>query len=559
MDIDAKKLAIFSGRGIFKCYAESEPDFKFRLFVTDHYDFYVDPAGGGNLENAAFLGEDNIYKTKSQLLEGAKAKVYDRLAVAQLVNGITPNSILGTKDTYANKEARFASLGLTMTAHNFSGEGALRFIESGTIVDGKRYRVLWNYESGLALRCVPIEEDFESGLWWWTSWATNRDSFNFWSKAPADDIRPVADVIKVMANQDLDNRQKRNFGQRAYDPDIFPNPAELEFRPNGLVATKSGSSSVRAISQGIYEFVTPELTGTIDLINWMDNFIGQKSGVTAAAQGAADQQRVGIYQGDMREMADRLGLINKSYSRCWSAIGRRFVWGCKEHLNKAAAVKLIGAEGVEWDELKGDEVNPETSIVVESGGSEMQVNAAKKMARTATLAAIAANGNLVTGVNAKWLVEQMLLNSEFTPEEVRVAQDTLNNSDREVLARAAEAIEEIVEGDEPKLFRGATTAFQQKILDYALENTDGDLPLFNKLLAYSSKHDTLVQENMTRRATAMAPLAAPGGLPGAPEGGLGVAGGVPGPGPAPAPTPGLPTAFSAGGSTPFPIDAPLAA
>jgi len=85
-------------------------------------------------------------------------------------------------------------------------------------------------------------------------------------------------------------------------------------------------------------------------------------------------------------------------------------------------------------------------------------------------------------------------------ESVRVALDTENDGNREVLARASEAIQDIVKGKKPKLFRGATTAFQQKIVDFAADNTDGDLELFNRLMEYSQAHDQLVMENMTRKA-----------------------------------------------------------
>lgn len=499
-DLDVKKLAIFSGRGIFKAFAESEPKFRFHLFPTDHYDFYVSPQGGGNLENARFCGEDNIFKSKSELLEGAKAGIYDKKNVTLLINGLAENTIKDVDNRYQNKANRLSALGLSSTMHNFMGEGMQRFIESGTIVNGVRYYVLWNYETGLAIRCQPLKEVFESNLWWWTSWATHRDAFNFWSKAPAEDIRPVAEVINILANQELDNRQKRNWGMRAYNPEMFPNGAELEYRPGGLVAIKSGLAVTTEISKGVYNFETPELQGTINLVNWLDNFIGQKSGVTAATQGQSEDQKVGIYQGNVQQVADRLGLLNKSYVKCHAAIGRRFIWGAYEHLNKAEAVKLIGENGVEWDELKGNEVNPEMDIMVESGAAEMQMNEMKKVKRTEALREIASDPKMATSVNQKWRIEQILLNGEYTDEEVRVALDTENEGNREVLARASEAIQQIIEGKQPKLFRGATTGFQQKVLDFATDNTDGDFELFQELVAYSDAHDKIVMENMSRKA-----------------------------------------------------------
>jgi len=336
-------------------------------------------------------------------------------------------------------------------------------------------------------------------LWWWTSWATHPDPFNFWSKAPTDDIRPVAETIKILLNQELDNRQKRNFGQRAYDPEIFTNGAELEYRPNGLVAVKSGTSLTTAIGNGIFQFETPELQGTINLVQWLDNFSGQKSGITAETQGSTDEKRVGIYQGNMAQVADRLGLYNKSYVKCHKANARRFVWGASEHITSKKAVKLIGEKGVEWDTIVRGEINPDVDIIVESGSADLQINEKKKAMRQVALQEIGQNPALVATVNPKWLVEQKLLNGEFTEEEVRVAMDVENNGNREILGRASEAIQDIIDKKEPKLYRGATTAFQQKIIDFAAENTDDDMPLFERLIAYSQAHDEIVLDNVNRK------------------------------------------------------------
>lgn len=499
-DLDGKKYATMYGRAIFKTWAESDPEFCFKMRVCDPYDFFVDPVGGGNLEEARFLGEDNIFKSKSELVAGANAGRYDKKNVQALINGMVENVIKDNDNLMNNKANRANALGLSNTTYNFMGEGTQRLIEQGTIVDGVRYYVLWNYETGLAIRCEPLKEVFESNLWWWVSWATHRDPHNFWSKAPADDVRPIAEVIKILANQELDNRQKRNFGQRAYDPEVFPNGAELEYRPNGLVAVKAGTSKIQQIGSGIYEFQTPELNGTIDLVNWLDNFVGQKSGVTAAAQGQADDIKVGIYQGNLQQVADRLGLYNKSYVKCHAAIARRFAWGAFEHLNKPEAVRIIGEQGAIWDELRRSEINPDVDVVVESGATEAQLSEVKKNKRIEALKTINADPKLAAIVNPKWRVEQILLAGEFDDESVRVALDTDNDGDREVLAVASEKIQEIVEGKKPKLFRGATTGFQQKILDFAVNNTDDDFELFKKLTDYSSAHDAIVQENAMRKA-----------------------------------------------------------
>lgn len=503
-DLDNKKFNILYGRSIFSCYGESLPKYKFNLLVVDPYDFFCDPMGGGDLENHRYCGQDNIFKSKYDLLEGAKAGIYDKFAVGQLISN-SPESIQVNNDnSYNNKSNRLAALGLSSQMYNFAGDGAIKFVQQGTTWHGKRYYVLYNYETGLAIRCSTLKEMFKSGLWWYTSWASHRDPHNFWSKAAADDMRPVAETIKILANQELDNRQKKNWGQRAYDPAIFPNSAELQWRPDGLVRAKAGSSQVSGgIGSGIYTFETPELTGTIDLVNWLDNVAGQKSGITADAQGQSEEQKVGIYYGNLQQVADRLGLYNKSYAKCHAAIGRRYVWSLHEHLTKPMAVKLIGEKGVEWDTLASREINPEIGISVEGGNAQLQADEVKKKQQIEALISLQRDPEAKKVVNQKWLIETQLRNSGFSDEDIRTAFDTDNYADKELLAEASEAIEMIIEGEKPPLNRGATTGYQQKILDFAVDNTDNDLELYKRLTDFVDAHNEIVMENMNRRAMKM--------------------------------------------------------
>ena len=67
---------------------------------------------------------------------------------------------------------------------------------------------------------------------------------------------------------------------------MFPDVAKLDraqTRPDALVPvdTKGGT---RKIGDGIYSFQTPELRGTIDLINWMNDVTGRNVGVTDLAK-----------------------------------------------------------------------------------------------------------------------------------------------------------------------------------------------------------------------------------------------------------------------------------
>ena len=81
-----------------------------------------------------------------------------------------------------------------------------------------------------------------------------------------------------MFNQELTNREKKNFNSRAYDKDMFTDIAKLDaaqYRPDTLVPANT-MGGTKQIANGIYAFQTAELQGTVDLISWMSSFTGDK-------------------------------------------------------------------------------------------------------------------------------------------------------------------------------------------------------------------------------------------------------------------------------------------
>src|SRR5207253_965713 len=96
---------------------------------------------------------------------------------------------------------------------------------------------------------------FSSDLYPATSWATHEDNRNFLSKSYADDLYGVADAVHTLFNQELGNREKRNFNPRGYDTEMFPDVAKLDqaqYRPDALVPVKEPAG--KRIHYGIFTF-----------------------------------------------------------------------------------------------------------------------------------------------------------------------------------------------------------------------------------------------------------------------------------------------------------------
>jgi hypothetical protein len=147
VDLDGKKQAIKYGRAIYSAYGESDPKFKFNLQLVDIYDFGFDPRGGADLEKHRFLNEDNIFLDKRDLMEGAKAGLYERDRVQNILTGEPVTKTADNDNIYSNKQNRLASLGLDGKSFQYAGQSQFKFVRGLTTWNGYRFYVLFNVET----------------------------------------------------------------------------------------------------------------------------------------------------------------------------------------------------------------------------------------------------------------------------------------------------------------------------------------------------------------------------------------------------------------------------
>jgi hypothetical protein len=498
-----KKLAIFSGRGIYKLYSESDPKYKNCLEAVDFEDFMFEPMGGGDLRKHLFCGQDNIFRTIHQLEEGAKSGYYNAEQVALLKQN-SADSNKKVEDIYKSRVTELKQLGLNLAGNEYVGQPIVKLIEWYMDYKGSRWYLLFDYITNTWIKACELKEVFESELWPYESFATHEDPFNFASKAPCDDMRGICEGMDILFNQALENRQKRNFGMRAIDPAIFPNPEECEWRPDGIAIAKATAHG-KNINQGVYEFQTPEIAGTIDMVQWMDNFAGRKTGINPQDRGAEDakDQKVGIYFGDLQQMADRIGLTNKSYREAHLGLGLKYAWGLKEHLTEPMMVKMIGESGVEWGELTRGEAqkSPDLDLSISGGSAEVMANEAKSRKREMALDRVLKSQTLAPRVNQNWLLGE-ILKGGYEEADIRLAMSK-DAGNMEMLAKASQAIQDIIKGKKPKLVRGATTVFTQKILDFATDHDELPMDQYKALIQYIMAHEQIIVENTVRSAKAM--------------------------------------------------------
>ena len=496
-DGHAKKNAIFEGAGIYKKWTDSYQKFTDYIEAVSLFDFIFDIRGGNNLERHRLLGQDNIEKTKEEL----EGEPYDQEQVAKLLLVASNDDYLNGTGEYADKIKKYDPFGSEPDAKK---SDVYRLCEMGVEYQGKRWYLLFDYKSGIWVRAGLWKEEIsKSDLWMWTAFHTHPQRDKFLTKAPVDDILPVAEATRILFNQALDNLEKRNWDMKAFDEDLVTDPQLLVHDRSNKLVPIAASRKGRSLSDAVYQFTTPDSTMiTIRLMDFLNAYWGRQSGVTPDVQGSSEEKRVGILVSNIQQVADRLGYTNKQYVRAWKRLGLRYIWGLKEHMSQKRLVKVIGTKGAEWNELLRKEVDVGMAVVVRSGRAELEQDELNQKRRTESLIAVAGNPILVREVNPTKVTEEILRSGNYEDEDIRQFFDKETYGDRELMSEAAAAIEEIIDGKTPKLNRGANTAFMQKIIDFAI-NTDTDEDTYKKLMQYAESHTVIAAENMARKAQGM--------------------------------------------------------
>lgn len=494
-----KKLSAISGRGIAKYYAESDPKYTPFLQVIDYLDFHCEPNGGGHLDDHYFHWQENIFRSKEDITAGGKSGWYDLTQAQMVINTYDSPDFKQNSDTFKNKSQRYASLGLDMESNNYLGGTLFNLVEGDTYFQGAKYHVIWEKNTGVWLRCVPLKEDFGNDLTPFISFASpQEDAFNFWNRGPADQIKPIAEAIRLNLNEILNNNRKRNWDMKAVDSNMFPDLKQLDWKQDGIVVANVPLN--QSIQNGIYRFETPEISGALNLNAYLNNMAGEKLGITSATQGDAGEDKVGIYQGNQLQISKRMKLISDSYEEMYEDLGKRYDWGLWDHAGEDEMVKLISTDGIGWEKITNEDKDPEYAVSVVSSSTELAETDAEKRAKVEVLMSMEKDPNQMAQINIKAHVEEKYRLAGYSEEKIKKLMNTKQDVTDELISEAKKAIEMILEGKKVGVNYGATTAYLQYISDWTLDNADDLKPeQKTKLQEYFDSHIKIAMNNAQKK------------------------------------------------------------
>lgn len=499
----SKRLAAVANIGIFEYYAEKTKDgYKGHLNVIDHYDFHCEPNGGANLEEHIFKGVYNQFQTIDEVKSLGETGYYKKSQVDELLRAYSDKDFKMNEDMHRNKQDRFAAIGLDVDQNSYVGVGVLNVARWVTQWKGEQYYLVFDYRSGIWLKCEPLTKVFALGQSPWVVWNPVEHAFSLWTPGLFDQIKPVAESIRINLNEILNNNRKRNWDMRAVDSKMFPDVSKLNWRQDGVVPAVVPLG--QSIQNGIYHFQTPELSGALNLNQFLTDFLGINTGISDQTKGDSTQDTLGIARINELQVSKRMKLIGDSYTEAYAELGLRWDWGLHEHLDNKQAVRVVGPNGAEMETVLKEDTEPDYDIRVITSLDDIIDTERDRERKASAMERINANPIAMQMINPQWYVEQELLVGGWSQEEVKRALDTKNNATDEVISAAEKNIERILEGKEPKRARNATTGYLQRILNFMADSENLKPEQLVALQKHFEEHAEIAEENKRRQAEGIA-------------------------------------------------------
>lgn len=461
--------AVISGRIIQKIFAYNDPQYTNVLVNVNYSDFHCESLGGGILENHQFCGTEGNFKTLSELKNNSK---YNQDQVKKLEDAVWDDEMfINLENTYGTKFARWRSLGFDVETNSFSGEHTFNLCDFVVTDDGVRYNIVFEPCTGIWVCVEEWKEQVPSGEYPYKSGATHEDDKNFWNKSYADDFFTIADAVLTLFNQELTNREKKNYNARAFDKDMFPDVAKLDaaqYRPDALVPANT-MGGTKKISDGLYAFETPELTGTINLIDWMSGYTGSKTGAEEAPAGGKGKQNVSMMLAQQQKQSKRVGLRSDSFQDFYMQLGRAYLEGLKECMEPKVSVQVVGENGfIEEQELTRIEVQQAGAITISVASDNEQENqdTMKKEAKAKAIQMVSENPSL-TPFEKEVIYRDI---GGFDEADIIFLLDKQGDLTRKQYANASRAIQDILLSKKPEIYYGADSSYIKYMHQYLVDN-----------------------------------------------------------------------------------------
>lgn len=491
-DLMGKTQAGSYGRAIY-FYTARSPKGKYEneLSMIDVLRYHIDPrAGGEDMEKARWHGWGNVELTREELEAGRDSKEFIKETVDLLLSAEGNTHQKNEEDRF--EDYRYASINGTAKNTESYDEDVFRFYRWFETINNQRYTMLIT-ESGDVIQYKKLEEEWASGLWPIWSWAPNTSPTEFWSLGEIEYQMYVFLAQEASISQALENNDRINNPQKAYNIERIKNISQLKYRRDVHIEVEGDDDVNRAIK----EMPVPSINTPIVIYDKLDMVQASATGITAGVKGMAEEDKVAIYEGNMQQVGDIFGLLNKSYAEGYHKFAKLHLAGIEEHLTRMMAVEMIGPDGLYLEKVSKKDIKTKAgfNILIESSNAESQSNNVDKKNKISFLSGYKGDQN----VNQKVLFEYGADTAGYTDEEIKRLLDTSDYATSTIIADAHEVFQKLLLRKTVKEYSGANFVFLNELNKLYYDNKDEiDVQTAMVIEQFIEAHMPIVEQNMAR-------------------------------------------------------------
>lgn len=391
-DIVDKKQVFLFGRSFDQMQIE---DGMIRMPIVDPQDMlvsrYMDPV---DIDSSRFLIHTHIFKPLSSL---EKNEDYDKQAVSDLVTWYaTSQGLIKAADNLSmleEKNNKMRQMGLDDVDSPILGETyvelSLHFMYDKR--EGSEEEELFlkvEADNQVILMKKPLEEviGVTKDHYWRThypynTWADDVERQDFWNDGVGDIVRTPNKILNAWFSQLVENRTLRNFGMHYYDSTIEG------FTPQTFQPLPWGWYGVPGKPQDMIQKVDiPELSESLDEMQYVTTFIERATGATATQQGVQTERQVtlGEVQLALGEAKERIKGMSKFYTQVWKERAYKFLKLIEAAPEKLDMVKIY-KQGRNTTKKYMREIEPKDFMTESGYGVKIWSQDEKMSADTKTL------------------------------------------------------------------------------------------------------------------------------------------------------------------------------
>lgn len=410
-------------------------DGKVKVTVQDPEDMLVSRfMNPFDLNSSRYLIHTHIFVPLSTLKLN---KDYDQMKVKKLETwfateqGIVKND--DNKRSLTEKNKKLSDMGVTDIESPVTGETwvelSLHFVYREEAGEEEQLYLYVEAENQQILMKKKLEEvigttsdHYFRNHFPYVSWADDLERQDFWSDGIADIVRTPNKVLNAWFSQLVENRTLRNFGMHYYDT-----TASETFQPQTFDPIPWGWYGVPGKPTDIIQKVDiPDLTESLDEMQYVVQMLEKATGATATQQGATAERQItlGEVQLALGEAKERIKGMSKFYTPAWKQRGELFIKLLEAGSDKLDAVKIY-KKGRNTNDIYAREITPNDWKSKSGYRCKVWSQDEKNQADTQSLQKLnAAKVNMPGNVKLDEVFKRKLLEfADLTPDEVNAIME----------------------------------------------------------------------------------------------------------------------------------------